>query len=287
MSRKRFEPAYLTESPFKRKEMEGEERRCILHAFSGEGLICEVLEQINTGKEATVYRCRSGPGIKEPYVIAKVYRARKFRAFRNEMRYLELQSIRDTRASRALHARSVRGRAASLSFWVQREWEILNLLWRNGAIVPRPWACSEQMILMEYCENNNRPAARLIDTILSPGEEAQSWFDLLIQEIELFLTLNIVHSDLSPYNVLALPHSPLIIDFPQAVDARFCSEAPLLLCRDIENICAYFAKLDVISDATAIADELWGTWSRGGGHPSESPVGPDQTSKPNIRRRFR
>ena len=41
-----------------------------------------------------------------------------------------------------------------------------------------------------------------------------------------------VHSDLSPYNVLWNGHEHRIIDFPQAIDPRFNSSAQRLLVLD-------------------------------------------------------
>lgn len=263
MTSKRFEYGHLSEGGFKRGEILQEERNGILAAFGAAGLVHEVLERVNDGKEATIYRCSAGPGIDADYVVAKVYRARKFRAFRNEFRYMDVSGIRDRRAARAVQARSQRGRGASLSMWVQREWELLNLLWDKGALVPRPWSYSEPMILMECCRNGDRPASRLVDTILSPGAEARQWFDALIREIELYLSLDIIHGDLSPYNVLAVNGSPLVIDFPQAVDARFCPDAPMLLFRDVDNICAYFSRLGVPCDAQAIAIRMWTEYQSG------------------------
>jgi RIO kinase 1 len=61
-----------------------------------------------------------------------------------------------------------------------------------------------------------------------------------MRNIELMLACDRVHGDLSAYNVLyAGPGEIRIIDFPQAVDARFNSNALMLLERDIGNICAY------------------------------------------------
>ena len=54
-----------------------------------------------------------------------------------------------------------------------------------------------------------------------------------------------IHGDLSPFNILWWQGRPWIIDFPQAVDARMNANSYALLCRDVENVCRFFAKRDV------------------------------------------
>jgi len=66
-----------------------------------------------------------------------------------------------------------------------------------------------------------------------------------------------VHADLSAYNVLYWQGRARIIDFPQAIDPRFNSNALSLLTRDIENICRYMSRYGVEHDARRIANQLW------------------------------
>jgi RIO kinase 1 len=71
-----------------------------------------------------------------------------------------------------------------------------------------------------------------------------------------------VHGDLSPYNVLYREGRPIIIDFPQAVDPRFNSNALELLERDIDRICAYVRRFGMEVDAWRLSRELWGRFLR-------------------------
>lgn len=59
------------------------EQKTIVSQFSG--FITDVVARINDGKEATVYLCASST---DELLAAKMYRARRFRAFRNDRRYL-------------------------------------------------------------------------------------------------------------------------------------------------------------------------------------------------------
>jgi RIO kinase 1 len=54
----------------------------------------------------------------------------------------------------------------------------------------------------------------------------------------------------------------VIIDFPQAVDPRFNSNALELLERDIDRICAYVGRFGVAADAWRLSRDLWSRFVR-------------------------
>jgi RIO kinase 1 len=72
-----------------------------------------------------------------------------------------------------------------------------------------------------------------------------------------------VHGDLSPFNVLYWRGGVKIIDFPQAVDARFNPNAFFLLRRDLENVCHYFERFGVAADPDRLAGQLWAWFLHG------------------------
>jgi len=88
-------------------------------------------------------------------------------------------------------------------------------------------------------------------------DEARRLLHTLMREVELWLAHNVVHGDLSPYNILWWRGSATVIDFPQAVDPRVNANAQALLSRDIENVCRYVARHGVRADHHRIADNLW------------------------------
>ena len=68
-----------------------------MDCFGGRGLITAVEAAVNDGKEATVYRCAADPRLGVAHLAAKVYRTRKFRAFRNDGSYMTGHALRDRR----------------------------------------------------------------------------------------------------------------------------------------------------------------------------------------------
>ena len=75
--------------------------------------------------------------------------------------------------------------------------------------------------------------------------------------VELFLSRNLVHADLSPYNVLLWEGRVTVIDLPQAVDPRTNMNSRSLLLRDVDNLCRFFARFGIRADAERITSDLW------------------------------
>jgi RIO kinase 1 len=140
--------------------------------------------------------------------------------------------------------------------WLSSEFQAMQRLYEAGADIPQPIAQSDNAILMEYMGDENVPAPTLINVTLT-REEAPPLFDKLIGNIDLMLSLNLVHGDLSAHNVLYWEGEGKIIDFPQAVDPDVNPSAFTLLERDVARICQYFARYGVTSDPARIAAEIW------------------------------
>ncbi|MDA1075463.1 MAG: hypothetical protein O3A63_11980 [Proteobacteria bacterium] len=105
---------------FTRGELRKFEAHSICSAFDE---VAEVLGPVNDGKEATVYLCRTH---NNGHLAAKVYRARKFRAFSNTKYYIETSRIRDRRAAKAIRQGTRTGKTMTHEMWLRREWEALN-----------------------------------------------------------------------------------------------------------------------------------------------------------------
>ena len=65
------------------------------------------------------------------------------------------------------------------------------------------------------------------------------------------LEVDVVHGDLSAFNVLWWRERPVIIDLSQAVDAVTHPAARDLLARDVERTASYFERMGVTIDRRA------------------------------------
>jgi RIO kinase 1 len=229
--------------------------------FVDEGLVTDVIRPIKSGKEASVVLCRANRSTtREDLLALKRYHPLDRRDFRDESLYRDGEWIKERRIRAALDKKTRFGREVQGAIWVNREWETLQALSAGGARVPRPLARTEDAILMTYVGDEDRAAPQLRSLRPSP-DEARELFEQLLGQIELLLYRNVIHGDLSAYNVLVWDGHVTLIDLPQAVDPRKNRHAPGLLERDVRRICDHFARLGVDSDAERIARDLWTSWT--------------------------
>lgn len=227
-----------------------------LEDFYAEGLITEVLYTVKSGKEATVYCCKAGSKLGTELVAAKVYRATQNRNFKNDAIYQEGRVILNGHTRRAVQKKTKFGREAHAGIWIGYEFEHLKALHKMGADTPKPYKMAQSAILLEYIGDREDSAPILNRVELEP-EEVRPLFEVMMRNIELWLKHNLVHGDLSPFNVLYWEGKLTVIDFPQAVDPRFNPNAYALLERDIENLCRYWARYGVEANGSLIAKRLW------------------------------
>jgi len=237
-----------------------------LRTFYDEALITDVFSLIKGGKEASVYLCRAHPSMSVEWVAAKVYRPRRFRNLRNDKAYRQGRDVltadgrpvkkTDHRVMRAIGKKTAFGVQVSHTSWLMHEYKALETLYQCGGNVPRPYAVSENAILMGY-RGSIRMAAPTLDQIRLPVGEAELLFAAVLYNVELMLRHRMIHGDLSAYNILYWDGEITIIDFPQAVSLDANREAGFILERDIMRLCEYFARQGVELDARGLRDDLW------------------------------
>jgi RIO kinase 1 len=114
----------------------------------------------------------------------------------------------------------------------------------------------ENAILMTYVGDAAMAAPLLSEISLKP-KEAAPLFDEVIRNIELMLQHNLIHGDLSAYNILYWDGKITLIDFPQTVSSLSNRNAHFIFSRDVTRICEYFARQGVKRDSAAIVEKLW------------------------------
>ena len=232
----------------------------IVQHFLDEGLITSVIRPVKSGKEASVDLCRANPSTTGVELAAlKRYHPLNRRDFRDESVYRDGEWIKERRIRVALEKKTRFGREVQGAIWVYREWETLQVLSKAGADVPTPIAVTDDGILMSYVGTLDEAAPQL-HRHRPDRDEARDLFDQLIRNVERMLYVNVIHGDLSAFNVLVWEGRATLIDFPQAVDPRKNRHARALLERDVERICEHFARLGVRASAQRITHDLWTAW---------------------------
>jgi len=230
-----------------------------LQPLQEEGLIDEVMRQLMSGKEATVYVVRCGEEIR----CAKVYKEASQRSFKNAASYQEGRKVKNSRQARAMEKGTRYGRKMQEEVWQNAEVDALYRLAAAGVKVPKPYICHEGVLLMDLVTDADGNAApRLNDVELTP-ELARLYHAQLLHQVVLMLCAGVIHGDLSEFNILVDEEGPVIIDLPQAIDAASNTEAGVMLERDVNNLATYFGQFAPELNGTKFGKEIWKLFTAG------------------------
>jgi RIO kinase 1 len=201
----------------------------------------DVLEgPISTGKEANIHRCLA----RGRYLVAKIYRIATS-DFRNMWKYIKGDPRFDW----------VKLRKRDIVYaWAKKEYANLAKAREAGVRVPKPIACRNNVLLMEYIGINDDPAPMAKNL---PPKRPRIWFKKIIDWVDRLYKHRLIHGDLSEYNLLNQRGKPVLIDISQGV----LLEHPLakeLLMRDFENITEWFSKLGVKENPALLYQRITG-----------------------------
>jgi RIO kinase 1 len=246
----------------------------VIEHFLDEGLIERVLRPIKSGKEASVHLCRANPRTTgEELAALKIYHPLDRRDFRDESLYRDGEFIKERRIRAALAKKTRYGREVQGGIWVFREWETLRALFDAGAPVPRPIEATDRAILMGYVGDEADAAPQLQRYRPRDAAESEELLDQCLRAIERMLFHDVIHGDLSAFNVLVWEGRIHVIDLPQAVDPKKNRHAEALLARDVRRICEHFARLGAVRDHVELASYLWTSWTFADLIPEELRIG--------------
>jgi RIO kinase 1 len=226
-----------------------------LTEISDRGLLAEVVSVVKSGKEATVYCCRTPSRSGDTLVAAKVYRERANRSFQNDAVYWAGIPIGRRRERLAFQKKTRVGRELQASRWPAREYETLSILHAAGADVPEPIMVAGGVLLMEFF-GDERGAAPQLQHVTLTRDEAAVLYRRVLDNVALWLAHHRIHADLSAFNILYWQGTVKVIDFPQAVDPRQNPNAWDLLQRDLENVHRYFARYGIEGDPAWLTHDL-------------------------------
>jgi RIO kinase 1 len=235
-----------------------------LGAFYEQTWISDVLRLIKGGKEASVYLCKSRADVETPLLAAKVYRPRQFRNLKNDAKYRVGRAELDENGRlitkdgelHAVRKRTSFGEKLRHQSWIAYEFQALQILHRAGADVPQPFAMGNNAILMAYIGDADIAAPTLQSLHLGPAE-ARRLFERALDNIDLMLSYECIHADLSAYNILYWEGAITLIDFPQVVSPNRNPAAWEIFQRDVTRVCEYFALQGVDSNPLDLAEGLW------------------------------
>lgn len=236
-----------------------------LGIFYEEGVLLDVLSKVKGGKEANVYCCAAPQSVAGGLLAAKIYRPRMLRNLRNDALYREGRSVLDEEGKqvhdhgmlKAIRHGSSFGKELSHTSWLEHEYNALQVLYKAGVRVPRPYASGNNTILMEYLGDEQGCAPTLHEVYLPGRKHARDLFARLLEDVEGMLACGLIHGDLSAYNILYWDGDYRIIDLPQVVKPQDNRSSFAILHRDLTRLCQYFARYGISSSSEALARRMW------------------------------
>ena len=195
---------------------------------------------ISTGKEANVFAGTTPEG---KTVAVKIYRVATA-TYKDFRKYIE----GDPRF------KNIKSGHRSLVYtWARKEFKNLNRIQNAGIRVPEPITYLNNILVMEFIGIKGTAAPMLKDIIL---ENPQECLDILTDAVKsLYKKCQIVHGDMSEYNILVPDDDIVIIDVGQSVLLTH-PMAPEMLERDLRNLERYFRKYKLGLDCAEVYNTL-------------------------------
>jgi len=211
--------------------------------------IIETVEfSISTGKEANVFFAKSKDGPK----VLKIYRVSNS-TFKTISKYI----VGDPRFKSL-----GKDRRRILFQWAQKEYANLQKAKAVGARAPEAYVCRNNILVMQYLGDKRSPAPMIKDVEIE--DPAAVYKDLMLQVRRLYHLADLVHSDLSEYNVLMHDDLPYLIDMGQAVLRRH-PMAREFLERDTKNLSTVFRRKGYNVPQRQVMEDLLVPLEKGGG----------------------
>lgn len=201
-----------------------------IYDFLNKNVIDEIHGVVKAGKEARIYWAKDKTGkelaVKIYLTIAAEFKRGKIQYIRGDPRFKRVKH--DTR---------------SLVFaWALKEYKNLRLAQKAKVKVPKPIAIKKNVLIMQFIGKNGNPAPELRE---APPKKPEFIYRKVLEYIErLYHKADLVHSDISEYNIMVWRGRPVIFDMAQSV-LRSHPLADEFLKRDLQNLNRYFRKLGV------------------------------------------
>ncbi len=202
----------------------------VIYHMLDTGKLSKISGVVRSGKEARIYW---GLGPKKKEIAVKIYLTLSAEFRKGRLAYIE----GDPRFERT------RKDTRSLVYvWAQKEFRNLKQADEAGVNVPTPIAVQKNVLLMGFIGKGGEPAPLLREVVLK--NPTKTYKDLTVYVQLLYQKADLVHGDLSEYNIMVWRGRPVLFDVSQAV----ATEHPLadrLLMRDILNLNRYFNQIGV------------------------------------------
>jgi RIO kinase 1 len=202
----------------------------VIYDFLNSGVLYEVHGVVNAGKEARVYWGKNKEG---KDLAVKIYLTASAEFRKGMLKYIEGD----------YRFKGVKRDTRSLIFtWAQKEFRNLEQASRVKVRVPKPIAVKNNVLVMEFIGKDGVQAPSLKEQ--QPDNPDKVYDTMVTYVTRLYRKAELVHGDLSEYNIMMWNGRPVLFDMAQAVPISH-PMAGFLLHRDLTNLNRFFSRLDV------------------------------------------
>ena len=131
-----------------------------------------------------------------------------------------------------------------VKLWAEKECRNLKRLDNAGIPCPKVIALKNHILVMTFIGDNGWPAPRLKDAILSHLDAVSAYKQVLNLVKKMYHICNLVHADLSEYNMLWYNSVLYMIDVSQSVEKDH-PHAEEFLDEDVAHVLLFFSRLGV------------------------------------------
>lgn len=210
--------------------------RLLLYKLVNREILDEVNGCISTGKESCVFHASGGRS--EEFSVPAECAVKVFKTTLNEFKNRE-QYIREDFRFRdrfnKLNPRKV------IHLWAEKEMHNLKKIERAGLPCPSVVLLKKHLLVMSFVGMDGVPAPQLREAGLDGEQLASAYAQTVQLARDLYGRCQLVHADLSEYNLLWHQGRVVLIDVSQAVD-RLHPHALEFLLRDCTNVSRFFEK---------------------------------------------
>ena len=204
--------------------------RMVIYRFMTEGVLDEVNGVVSAGKEARVYWGKNKEG---KDLAVKIYLTSSAEFKKGMFKYIEGD----------YRFKGVKHDTRSLIFaWAQKEFRNLDEAFRAKVNVPKPLAVKNNVLVMEFIGKDGVSAPSLKERL--PVNPEKAYRLVLTYMARLYRKADLVHGDLSEYNIMLWKSKPVLFDMSQSVPSSH-PLAQSLLERDLVNVNKFFSRLGV------------------------------------------
>lgn len=213
--------------------------RIMLYKLVNNGMLDSITGTISTGKEAVVIHAYGGQI--DDHIIPPECALKVFKTTLNEFKKRD-QYIRNDYRFRARFKKQ--NPRKFIQMWAEKEMHNLNRMREAGIRCPEVVLLRKHILVMSYIGKDQRAALKLKHVKFSASEAQCVYEECLEMIVKLYRQCNLIHADLSEYNILWHEGHLWFIDVSQSVEPTHPHGLEFLL-RDCTNISNFFRKLGV------------------------------------------